>query len=137
MSRTEGRADPALSEVRIASAPEPIKALFRDFEFWAVIAALEAVGMNGPPTAFAPSWLVEAARQARARLEDDLMDASPGPVKALYREFESPQVIAALRALGANPAKVSPQHAEAIAVDVRKLLEAEGRRRQEEMLRGS
>jgi hypothetical protein len=65
----DGRADPTLSDARIDAAPEPIKALFREHEFWQVVQALEAVGLNGPPERWTPSWIEEGAAQARKILE--------------------------------------------------------------------
>jgi hypothetical protein len=65
----DGRDDPVLSDARIDAAPEPIKALFREHEFWQVIQALEAVGLNGPPERWTPSWIEEGAAQARKILE--------------------------------------------------------------------
>jgi hypothetical protein len=65
----DGRDDPTLSDARIDAAPEPIKALFRDYEFWPVVQALEAIGLNGPPERWAPAWITEGAAQARKLLE--------------------------------------------------------------------
>lgn len=64
----DGRANPELSDQRIDEAPEPIKALFREFEVMLVLEALLVVGINDHPSKFTETQIAEGAAEARKLL---------------------------------------------------------------------
>lgn len=65
----DGRANAELSDQRIDEAPEPIKALFREFEVMLVLEALMVVGINDHPSKFTEAQIVEGAAEARKLLD--------------------------------------------------------------------
>lgn len=66
---TDARENPELSDQRIDSAPESIKALFRDYETMLVLQALMMVGINDDPAKFTEAQIEEGSAEARKILQ--------------------------------------------------------------------
>jgi len=72
VKETDKRANPALSDQRIDEAPDAIKALFKEYDINDVIAALSAVGLNGPPKMFSKRQIEIGAATARKILAAEM-----------------------------------------------------------------